>query len=374
MKIGFDAKRAFLNQSGLGNYARSLVSSLSENFRSDEYALFTTRVPDISFTNAMRSKTNVSIENPTSFIDRKLRARWRSYGITDLLISRKIQLYHGLSNELPFNIQKFSGRKVVTVHDLIFLRHPGLYPFLDRSIYNRKCRHSCHVADVIVAVSEQTKRDLEELYFLPESRIRVIYQGSDPSFYEDPGAGKKAEVRTRYKLPAEYILHVGTIEDRKNLITVVKALEDVKDIALVVIGKKKGHFSAVDDLLTKKKMRNRVFFFEDVPLEDLPAIYRQAKAFAYPSLIEGFGIPIIEALASRVPVITSKGGCFPEAGGPGTIYIDPEDPEELADKLKEILSSESLSETMRSTGETYVKKFHPSVIAAQMHELYRSLY
>ncbi len=373
MKIGFDAKRAFNNVSGLGNYSRSLITSLCDHAASDEYHLYTTRDKGGDFSQEIRQKKNALIHLPDTLIDRRLKARWRSYVITRLLQRDGIQLYHGLSNELPFNIARFKGKKVVTVHDLIFIRHPELYPYLDRKIYNKKCRHACHVADVVVAVSEQTKRDLEELYFLPDSRIQVIYQSGDPSFYEPVSDIQKKAVRDKYKLPADYILNVGTIEDRKNLISVVRTLEHTEGVSLVVIGRKKGHFKQVAEFIEAGKLEKRVLFLEDVPQEDLPAIYSLAQLFVYPSLIEGFGIPLIEALCSGTPVITSKGGCFPEAAGPGSVYVNPEDQEEITAQVKALLSDSGQRARMSKTGKEYVQRFHPKLAATLMSKLYHSL-
>lgn len=373
MKIGFDAKRAFTNHSGLGNYARSLIRSLSIFAPEDSYHLYTPREYADPFSAQIQTAGNIHIHKPDSLIDRRLKARWRSYVITRLLQKDGIQLYHGLSNELPFNIQRFRGKKVVTVHDLIFIRHPELYPFLDRTIYNKKCRHACHVADVVVAVSEQTKHDLGELYFLPESRIKVIYQSGDPAFHAPVQKEKVQEVKQRYKLPEEYLLHVGTIEPRKNLIRVLEALSQVPGIPLVVVGKKKSAYKKVSELIHERGLGNRILFLEDVAQDDLPAVYSQAMLFIYPSLIEGFGIPIIEALCCGVPVITSKGGCFAEAGGPGTVYVDPLSTEALREAILDVLGSSQKRNAMREAGLEYAGKFRPESAARQMHKLYHSL-
>ncbi|MCC7303435.1 MAG: glycosyltransferase family 4 protein [Bacteroidia bacterium] len=373
MKIGFDAKRAFTNASGLGNYSRSLIKALAALPQGDELHLYSPRDKGGEFSDWCKTHPGVIVHTPGSLIDRRLKARWRSYVITRLLQKEEISIYHGLSNELPFNIQRFKGKKVVTVHDLIFIRHPELYPFLDRTIYNKKCRHACHTADVVVAVSEQTKKDLEELYFLPETRIRVIYQSGDEAFHRPVASADTENVLKKYGLPRDYILHVGTIEDRKNLITVVRAMERVKDIPLVVVGKKKGAFRKVSERIREAGLTRRVFFLEDVAQQELPAIYSGASVFVYPSLIEGFGIPIIEALGAGIPVIASRGGCFPEAGGPGSCYVDPLNAEELAAAISEIAESAVRRNQMRTEGLEYVKRFRPEMAAAQMTRLYHTL-
>ncbi len=371
MKIGFDAKRAFLNNSGLGNYSRTLIKSLNEYYPENEYSLFTTKKSGNDFEKNILDSKNIHIHEPQHFLDKKFRSRWRSYGITDILNQNQIDVYHGLSNELPFNIANFKGKKIVTTHDLIFLRYPNLYPYLDRKIYNKKFRNACDIADVIIAISEETKRDIEKYYFIPESKISVVYQSCDEAFYKNYSSEEQKIVATKYNLPPDFLFYVGTIEERKNLLTIAKALKQVKDIPLFVIGKKTSYYDKVKAYLKANKLEHRVILLEKVNTIELAIIYQLAKIFIFPSLFEGFGIPIIEALTSKTPVITSKGACFPEAGGSHSIYIDPNNENELAEKINFLLSSETIREEIANKGFEYSKKFHPSIITKQVMNLYK---
>ncbi len=372
MNIAFDAKRAYLNSSGLGNYSRTLIKSLNKYYPTNQYTLFTTRQAENDFQKYISIQKNISVLEPKSFLDKKIRARWRSYGITDLLTENNIDVYHGLSNELPFNIKKFKGKKIVTVHDLIFLRYPKLYPLIDSKIYNKKFRHACDISDMIIATSEETKRDIEKYYFIPENKINVIYQSCDENYYREYSKEEIQNVITKHQLPDNFLLYVGTVEERKNLLTIVKALKLVKDIPLIVVGKKLKYFNTVMEYVRENKLKNRVIFLKDVSNIDLPVIYRMAKIFIFPSISEGFGIPIIEALTSKTPVITTLGGCFPEAGGPHSIYINPKDENVLAEKINFLLSAESDRKQIAENGFEYAKKFHPSTITQQLMSLYTS--
>ncbi|MBI4945494.1 MAG: glycosyltransferase family 4 protein [Bacteroidetes bacterium] len=370
MKIGFDAKRAFLNHSGLGNYSRMLIRSLLDFYPENNYSLFTTRKRKTDFSEFISSQKNTSVIHPENFIDKQISSRWRSYKITPLLLENKIDVYHGLSNELPFNISKFKGKKIVTIHDLIFLRYPKLYPFFDRKIYDKKFKSACDLSDKIVAVSQQTKNDIVKFYSVDPEKIKVIYQSCDEVFCRQITVDKIKNVKSKYKLPQTYLLYVGTIEKRKNLLTILKALTIVKDISLVVVGKKKSYFKKVQDFISSNDLGKRINFLEDVSNEDLPAIYNSAEIFIYPSLFEGFGIPIIEALTCKTPVITTQDGCFAEAGGPDSIYIDPMNHEQLAEEIKKILSSPELRKNIAEKGYEHSKLFLPQVIAAEVIALY----
>lgn len=371
MHIAFDAKRAFLNSSGLGNYARTLIKSLNTYFPENHYTLFTPRTAQNDFHKVVSNQSTITIQEPEHFIDKKLRARWRSFGITPMLNEKHVQVYHGLSNELPFNINQFKGKKIVTIHDLIFLRYPKLYPFIDRTIYNKKFRNACDTADIIIAISKETKRDIEKYYFIPESKIKVIYQSCDEQYYREIPAHVKEKVQQKYNLPAEYLLYVGTIEERKNLLTLVKALKETKDIPLIVVGNKKKYFETVMEYITSNNLQHRVQFLEHTTHDEMPAIYSRAKIFIFPSFFEGFGIPILEALTSKVPVITTAGGCFPEAGGPNSIYIDPNNEKELAERINFIWKSETLRKEMAEKGFEYAQGFHPQKCVEQLMQIYK---
>ncbi len=370
MNIAFDAKRAYLNNSGLGSYSRTLIKSLNTYYPKNNYTLFTTKVAESDFQKYIASQKNITVSQPESFIDKKIRARWRSYGITEQLEKNKVEVYHGLSNELPFNIKNFKGKKIVTVHDLIFLRQPNLYPFIDGKIYNKKFRHACDIADTIIAISEETKADIEKYYFIPSDKIKVIYQSCDELYYQAISQEQINAVKEKYKLPSDFLFYVGTIEERKNLLTIVKALKKVKDIPLVVAGRKTAYFKTIMKYLQENGLKDRVIFLNSVNGCDLPAMYRLAKVFILPSVLEGFGIPIIEALTSKTPTITTRGGCFPEAGGPDTIYVNPGDENELAEQINFLLNSESTCQQIAAKGFEYAQRFHPEKITKQLMELY----
>jgi glycosyltransferase involved in cell wall biosynthesis len=370
MRIGLDAKRAFLNNSGLGSYSRNLISAMCAYFPESEFMLYTTRTnPDLF----SPSFPNVRVRAPKTLLQRKLHPAWRSYGIPKLLVSDGIDIYHGLSHELPFRFPADKVKSVVTIHDLIFLRLPGLYNAFDRYIYERKTRYACQKADRIIAISRQTADDIVEFFGADRSKIEVIYQGCHPGFYQPLSPEEKAALRIKYELPASYILYVGTIEERKNLLNLVRAMDEGHiDLPLVVIGRKKAYAAEVLQYLGKHRSV-RVFFQNLIANTDLPGFYQLADIFVYPSVYEGFGIPILEALASRTPVITSRGGCFSEAGGPSTLYIDPMNTREIAEAISRVTRDPDLRKKMTETGFQHASGFRQDEVAGRVMNIYKKV-
>jgi glycosyltransferase involved in cell wall biosynthesis len=168
---------------------------------------------------------------------------------------------------------------------------------------------------------------------------------------------------------------VGTIETRKNLFGILQATKFMKnDLPIVVVGRKTKYYNFLKVQMQKLKIDpNRFIFLKNVSIEELPAIYQMADVFVYPSFFEGFGIPLIEALHSKVPTITTKGFCFPEAAGPDSLYIDPNNPEEIANAVDLVLTDKNLADNMRTKGKEYVKIFEPEVLTQQLLEVYNKL-
>jgi glycosyltransferase involved in cell wall biosynthesis len=174
----------------------------------------------------------------------------------------------------------------------------------------------------------------------------------------------------KYGLPSQYLLYVGTIEPRKNLLQIVKALHMATlQIPLVIVGRPTGYAEIVKKYISDNGIRH-VYFLGTVPNEDLPAIYQMAEIFIYPSIFEGFGIPILEALGSGTPVITSKGGCFHEAGGAHSIYVDPNQPEEIASSVKKILEDGGMRKQMSETGIKHADNFREGIITSGIMDVY----
>ena len=299
---------------------------------------------------------------------------WRSVRIAREAEDLKLDIFHGLSHELPIGIE-FSGIKtVVTIHDLIYLRFPEYFNKIDRAIYDRKFRYACQVATKIHAISEQTKYDLISYYNIPEEKIEVIYQCINPLFFDEVDETKKKSVRQKYHLPERFLLTVGTIEPRKNLLGLLEGLLTSRiDLPLVVVGKSTDYRKKAQQLIDSRAKELNVFFLSGVNDEELHALYQLAEAMIYPSLFEGFGLPIVEAQASGCPVITSNISSMPEAGGNAAIYIDPEKPEEIGRVIETLLNNSAIAGKMIEKGIENTQLYSPLHYARQLINLYKNI-
>ncbi|WP_245586299.1 glycosyltransferase family 4 protein [Olivibacter sitiensis] len=370
LRIGYDAKRAFHNGTGLGNYSRSLIEAIASQYPFNSYYLFNPKSSDKYF-----QAPNGTIEiQPSTWLQKKFSSFWRSFSIDKIAQDLELDLYHGMSHELPFGTAKGNTKWVLTVHDLIFIRFPHYFKWIDTKIYAYKLKKACQKADCIIAISEQTKSDLVEYLELPAYKIQVVYQDCHPIFKEQISTQRLREVALRYSLPSNFLLQVGTIEPRKNLQLSIKALSRLpQDIHLVAIGRKTDYFQQITHLINDLGLNQRVHFYHDAHFNDFPAIYHLAKIFLYPSQFEGFGIPIIEALHCGTPVIAATGSCLEEAGGPSSVYIDPDNEMALASQINRLLEDQKERMEMKESGYTYVKRFESSVIAEQLMNIYQEI-
>ena len=368
MKIGFDAKRAFHNTTGLGNYSRDLISILSRYYPDNQYHLYN---PKKAKVNRLAIAGNMHVHLPKGFFEKLLPSFWRSKSIQKNLKKDQIDIFHGLSGELPIGMGKIGIKSVVSIHDLIFIRYPELYKPIDRKIYIKKNLKAAKTADKIVAISEQTKKDIIKFLNVEPEKIEVIYQGCHQAFKKNYSSELKDEIRNKYTLPEHFLLNVGTIEPRKNALTIVKAIHR-SDYKLVLIGKQTAYAEKIKKFIKKNKMETQVFILEGLDVTELAIVYQLADIFIYPSIFEGFGIPIIEALFSKTPVISNGNGVFPEAGGDFSSYISNAlDAKELREKIDK-LSATDKAENIQKSFE-FAQKFNDQTIAEKWIKLYESL-
>lgn len=372
MRIGFDAKKAVTNFTGIGNYSRRCLSALAEGYPEEQLLLFEPRHRNGAY--IPETGNAIAVMPPRGLGHGLFYELWRNRLVCYELRRRQVDVFHGLSNEVPLGIHKSGIRSVVTIHDLIFLRRPKTYGWLARQILTYKTRYACRHADLVVAISEATKRDLMELYGVPESRIRVVYQSIDSVYWQPIDEELKAEVRQTYDLPARFVLCVGTVEQRKNQLLVVKALPALpQDVHFVVVGRATPY---QDELLREARLLGvspRLHVYNDVPTAHLPAFYQSAAVFCFMSEYEGFGLPVVEALASGTPVVAATGSCLEEAGGPDSLYVAPDDADGLQRAVNRILGSAELASDMSRKGQQYAVQFSDVYHGQALMRIYQSL-
>lgn len=362
MKIGFDAKRLFLNNTGLGNYSRTLVRNLQFYFPEHQYFLFTPAI-------VCNSETQYFVDNPDFQIitPGSKSVFWRQWGINDDIKNLGLDIYHGLSHELPFGQKPGRTKHLVTIHDLIFELYPQYYSYTDRKLYSFKYRKSAEKADHIVSISENTANDVSKIWSIPRSKITTVYQACHPIIIE----------QERSQTEKKHFLYVGSITERKNLVNVIKALQlfppDERK-PLVVIGSGREYRVKVESLINELNLFSWVTFTGQVDNDQLVDYYDSAIALLYPSQYEGFGIPIIECAFRKTPVITSLSSSMPEAGGPHTFYVNPEDETELYNQMNFIIKNQKLVRERVKKTYKYVKNvFEPSMLSEKMISLYKKV-
>lgn len=384
MNIAFDAKRVYNNHTGLGNYSRSLIKALADYFPENYYYLYTPATSNLFKTSECK---NIETVTPQTFPGNIFRSAWRSSWVKKDLIKNHIDLYHGLSHEIPMGIKHTGIKTAVTIHDLIFERYPEQYNSIDVKIYRKKFMNACKNADAVIAISQQTKNDIIHFYKIPAEKIHVCYQSCNPAFAISCSKQVKDEIKEKYKLPEKFFLYTGSVIERKNLLNICKAmliLQSSLNVPLIVIGEGSSYKNKVLQYLKENGLERQVVFLNDqpfikatggyVPANHLPAIYQLATCMVYPSFFEGFGIPVLEALWSRLPVITSNTSCLPEAGGNAALYVNPSNEKEIADAMLQCATGETLRNSMISEGLKHAEKFTENKAASSVMAVYKQLF
>lgn len=379
MNIAFDAKRLFNNFTGLGNYSRSIIDALTLYFPENKYLLFTPRVRPDPVTAPYLSHPLCRTVLPSRGIPGCL---WRTALQTFDLKDLHADVFHGLSHEIPLGLKKCDIPSLVTMHDVAFRTFKPMYHWHDRQIYHLKFRYACRHADHIVAISRSTKADIIKFYDVDPARISVIYQPVQSLYYTPLNRLDAQQVLISHgldSLPRDYLLYVGSVNSRKNLLSLVRAIELLPHdsrLPLVIVGGGSGDYKRTVLSYISRQGISKLFIWLTVADNHvLQALYTCARAFAYPSFYEGFGLPVVEAMLSGCPVVTSNVSSLPEAGGPAALYADPHDPASIAQCLLTAITDTEQRRLMTDRGRDYaLRTFSPSTTATRLMELYRRLH
>jgi glycosyltransferase involved in cell wall biosynthesis len=372
--VAFDAKRYFRNTSGLGRYSRTLVGALLDPAFDDQLRLTLFKPPGES---PFAPPTGPRVRTLTA--NHRLKgdlgnALWRFNRLPRILDQSDFSLFHGPSHVLP---KGSACPMVVTMLDLIFLRYPQYFRAWDRNYYRHIFRKSAHRADHIISISQATKLDLVERFQVPAEKISVIYPAFDDLF-QPLAQDHLAKIRQAHHLPQTYILYVGTIEPRKNILRTARAFDRLLETGRIppeceflIVGSKGWFYKEILEGIGALRHRDRIRLTGPIYGEDLAGVYQLAMAMAYPSEFEGFGYPVLEAMRLGTPVLTANVSSLPEAGGDAAILVEPTSVEAIAEGLAKLLTDADLRRRCIERGHRHAARFSPQTMAVQTLDVYR---
>jgi glycosyltransferase involved in cell wall biosynthesis len=357
MKIAIDTQTTLGQPTGFGFYVSNLVNELRKIKSGHEFLL-------------IRPQSEKDFSTPLRFL-------W-----DQITFPRKAQragadLIHQPCFSTPFI---FKGPRVVTVHDIISVLFPENLPFASRIFYSKWMPYSYRAATEVITSSQATKDDIKKVLHIPEEKITIIYLACDEEYKKKLPREAIQAVKVKYKLPEDYLLHIGTLEPRKNLSFLVdvfnEAIKDEKNqnLSLVITGKKGWYYQGLFKKIIKLGLQDKVVFTGYFDEKDKAALYQGSKIFVFPSLYEGFGLPPLEAMASGVPVISSNTSSLPEVVGDAGILVSPTDNKAWVEAITRVNTNPTLRSQMIEKNIKQVAKFSWEKTARQNIEVYERAY
>ncbi|MFZ1704990.1 MAG: glycosyltransferase family 1 protein [Saprospiraceae bacterium] len=355
MVIAFDAKRLFHNFTGLGNYSRTLVKNLQFFYPEHSYHLFTSKF-------SVNEESKYFLDKEKFTIHTSSNPLWRSFGMRREINSLRPDIYHGLSHEIPTGLHP-SICQLVTFHDLIYEIYPHQFGLWDRKMYQKKYRRSAKLADGIIAISQSTKQDLLTYYQIPGKKVKVLFQSCNEVFQTNIPAMKTDLIQEK-----DYFLYVGSLIERKNVENILRAfakLDESQRKPFILVGSGlKNYVQHLKKMMHSLNIQQWFRMIPHVSNEQLVSLYDHAFALVYPSIYEGFGIPVIEALFRKKPVISSQISSLPEACGPGGLLVDPYQIDELSNALVEVQQNQ-VHKCLTEDGYKYVSQTFSSKVTTE---------
>lgn len=375
MRIGIDCRTILSpgrgEQAGIGHYTTNLVRHLLKHDKRNEYVLFFDSRAGRDLAESFE-QANVTVTFfPFSQYRRFLPLAYSHLLTTAALLRHRLDLYHAPATSLPLS---YRGRSIITVHDLGIYRHPKLFPgrqFLSTKLVVPR---SIRRAAKIIAVSEATQRDLRQLFRISQQRIKVIYEG----FVRERPSKSVVDVRAKYGLK-RYVCFVGTLEPRKNLIRLIDGfasvanLPSLKGVDLVLAGAPGWRYDSVLKAIAKSKAKSRIRYLGYLPHQDKLQLIAGAEAFVFPSLYEGFGLPVLEAMSLGTPVITSRVSSLPEVAGTAAVFVNPLRFKEIGLAMAKVVGSPSLRKRLASDGQRRAALFTWDATARETLRVYREV-
>ena len=355
MKVAIDVQTTQGEKTGFGFYVENLVKNFAK-FRDIDFEL-------------IKPKKSEDLNAPKRFL-------WDQFGFPGEALKNNAEIIHQPCFSAP--VFHKNAKVIVTVHDLISTKFGIDLPFFARLYFKNWMPYTYKFADKIICDSENTKRDVLEILKVPESKIKVIYLAASDKFNNAVEKENTKQIKDKYNTGDKYFLEVGTLSPRKNIEFLIKVFSrisrDYPEYKLVLTGKKGWYYDKLTDLVKTSGIDDKVIFTGYIPDQDAPYLYKGAELFLYPSLYEGFGLPLLEAMASGVPVISSNASSLPEIVGDGGILIDPSNEAGWIAAVKKVLDNQSLRRVMIQKGLKQAKKFSWKKCADETIKCYEELY
>ncbi len=358
MRIGFDVRPFLKEETGVGTYFKNILFSLAKIDKANEYYLFSSSLKDRFSPTKIPPLTKMHFRE-FPYPVKAVNFVWYQLGWPplDFFFKNKLDLTHS-PTPLPLPTK---GKKIVTVYDIFFLDFPEMADREARRNFARRIERTLQKAQGIVTISRFTEQQLTQRFDVDRDKIKIVYPGVDRTYWESVEHESLGQTKAAYDLPSEFLLFVGASEPRKNLLNLIEALKLIhgrhKKITLVLVGREGQDFKNVNSRIRELNLDPWVKIVGYLDENDLKNFYWLASVFVYPSLWEGFGIPLLEAMACGVPVVTSQTSALPETAGEAAVYFDPKSPEDMAEKIIQVLEDENLRQRLISEGKERIRAF-----------------
>ena len=374
MKIMIDARSVDTKQSGVGNYVTHLIEGLRVVDRRNQYALMVTSKQLANLPDNLRAFEIFTV--PFSNESHLLGDPWEFFLLPRLLRKNNVDLFHGPAFMAPPSQRGFQS--VATIHDLVAFHHPQTIPTKYAFYMRFLIKLMVRKAGGIITDTEFIRREIINAFHIDKERVYAVPIAVSDLFRPVMDKERIQRVKERYGIKKHYFLHVGNIEPRKNLSSLFQACERIweklqSDYNLVVVGKRGWLYRGIFDILRKSGISRDVIFTGYVQEEDIPVLYSGADFFVFPSVYEGFGLPILEAMKCGTPVITSHVSSMPEVAGDAALYVNPDSLEDIAEKILELAYNEPLKKVMRERGFIQASKFSWEKTAKKTLEVYEAV-
>lgn len=355
MKIGIDVQTTLGQKTGFGFYVKNLVSHMQKIGSKDNFYF-------------IKPDTIKDFSAPQRFV-------WDQLKVPNIAQKNKVDILHQPCFSAPVF---YKGKVVVTIHDLIAIKYGKDIPFFSRMYFGRWMPLTYHRADAIIAISEHTKKDIQKYLRVPDEKIFVIPSAASDEYKVINDKDRINKVKNKYKTGDKYLLHIGTLNPRKNLLFLIDVFYEVSkrlpDYKLVIVGKEGWYYDKLYQKVEKYGLQGKVVFTGYIDEADKVYLYNGSSLFVFPSLYEGFGLPPLEAMKCAIPVISSNTSSLPEVVSDAGILLSPTDKKGWIDSITRVLIDKKLYENLSKKSLEQANKFSWERCAKQTLEVYKKVY